>query len=176
MPTCQLCESSQPIGDACDVCGRPFAAGEAVALPVPVLPELETTRHTALPDVPISPLPDLEPTAQQDGGAALPTEPVDGFSPTAAEPVRVDAEPLEVERIGDDAERDRPSEPGPVACRYCRTPGVPGEHLCAVCGMRLPLVRPPPATAGAPERCRDCGMPMAGSRCPACGARRGIVH
>ena len=172
MPTCPLCESTQPLGDVCDTCGRAFPASEAVPVPIAPLPELEATHH-ATADVRVALLPDLEPTAQRGSDLAPTAEPVEGFSPTAADPVRVEVEPLEVERVGDDAVLDLPSEPGPVACRYCRTPAPAGELLCARCGMRLPLVRPPPKAApGSMAPCRDCGIPMEGTRCPACGARR----
>jgi hypothetical protein len=179
MPKCALCESTQSVGDACDVCGRPFPAAEAVPVPIEPLPGLEGTRHDATSGDPrVERLADLVPTAERDGGYATPGERIEGFSPTAAEPVTVEVTPLEVERVGEEALLDEP-EPAPtrVTCRYCRTPATAGERLCAVCGMRLPLVRTPrPAGADGAAPCRDCGIPMTGSQCPACGARRGPLR
>jgi hypothetical protein len=182
MPTCPLCESTQPAGEACDVCGRPFPPGVAVPLPTPTLPELELTHHAPAGDgARIPALPELEPTAQQEGLPGAPGaagERVDGFDPTAAEPVDVAVIPLEVERVGDDALLDLPPEPaGPVACRYCRTPARPEDRICGRCGMRLPLARTPGVRrVSAPEPCRECGIPMSGPQCQACGARRGTLR
>jgi hypothetical protein len=177
MPTCPLCESTQAIGDVCETCGRPFSRSEAVPLPIAPLEDLELTRHASLADLPAAPLPELEPTAQRGSALAAPPEPVEGLVPTAAEPVQVEVAPLEVERVGDDAVLDLPATPGPIACRYCRTPAPAGERLCARCGMRLPLVRPPPRRApDGTAPCRDCGTPMDGTQCPACGARRGSAR
>jgi hypothetical protein len=180
MPTCPLCESTQLLGDACDVCGRPFPAGEAVRVPIQPLPGLEATRHDAAwGDPSVERLADLVPTAERDRGSAAPGERIEGFSPTAAEPVTVEVTPLEVERVGEEAllEVALDSASTHVTCRYCRTPATAGERLCAVCGMRLPLVRASRAV-GTDEAvpCRDCGIPMMGSQCPACGARRGPLR
>jgi hypothetical protein len=179
MPKCALCESTQSLGDACDVCGRPFPAAEAVPVPIEPLPGLEGTRHDATSDDPrVERLTDLVPTAERAGGFAAPLDRIEGFSPTAAEPVTVEVTPLEVERVGEEALLDArdaldPAAQARVTCRYCRTPAIAGERLCAVCGMRLPLVRTPRAAgADGAEPCRDCGIPMTGSQCPACGARR----
>ncbi|HET7753818.1 MAG TPA: hypothetical protein VFK85_07890, partial [Anaeromyxobacteraceae bacterium] len=152
MPTCPLCESTQSLGDSCDVCGRPFPAAEARAVPIPTLPELESTRYGGPADVPISRMAELEPTSERGAEIAPKIELVDGFSPTSAEWVSagaapLDLEPLEVERAGEDAALDPPIDPGPPTCRYCRAPARPGERLCAICGMRLPLVRPVSAAA-----------------------------
>jgi hypothetical protein len=142
-----------------------------------MLPELETTHH-ARPDaeVPISSLPELEPTAQLAAMGEARPEPLEGFSPTAAEAVAVEVTPLEVERVGDDAVLEPIPPLGPVACRYCRTPAASGQRLCAGCGMQLPLVRPSPASAGEVAPCSDCGIPMTGTQCPACGARRATLR
>jgi hypothetical protein len=175
MPTCALCESSQPVGESCDVCGRPFPASEAVPVPVQPLEGLEATRHDATRDAPTAPLAELESTAAREAGS-VPAEVVEGFAPTAAAPVTVEVTPLEVERV-EDAVLEGAGAPGPVACRYCRTAAPPGARFCAVCGMRLPLVRPLRAAGDAlGEPCRDCGIPMSGAQCPACGARRGALR
>jgi hypothetical protein len=177
MPTCPLCESTQPLGEACDACGWAFPASEAVAAPIALLPDLETTHHPRPgDDAPSSRLLDLEPTAQLAATGEARPEPLEGFSPTAAEAVGVEVTPLEVERVGDDAVLDSPSQPGPVACRYCRTPAAAGQRLCAACGMQLPLVRSSPTGAGEAAPCSDCGIPMTGTQCPACGARRATLR
>ena len=152
MPVCALCENQQPSGDACDVCGRPFPAGERAAPPVELLAELEPTRL--------------------DGGeAAAPADPVDGLEGTRVDPVEVVAgaleglEPTVAEGIPDDLPTPEPA----AVCRYCRMPALGGEAFCAHCGMRLP------GTAGGAEAplsvvlCRDCGTPVRGVACPACG-------
>lgn len=172
MPRCALCDSTQASGESCDVCGRPFPAAEAVPVPVEPLPGLEATLYEPAADVSWERLADLEPTAVPAAGVPE-VGTVEGFSPTAEGPVEVDVAPLEVERVGEDAPLDPPEAPAAPACRYCRTPSAPGQRLCAVCGMRLPLVRSPVGEAGAEVApCRDCGIPFAGARCPACGARR----
>jgi hypothetical protein len=93
------------------------------------------------------------------GAVALPPEPVvpvEGLEPTLADPVPSESAP-----------------PGPLVCRYCRTPAAGTEPLCARCGMRLPLVRPArPRAVAVQKPCSDCGTPTAGARCPACGARQ----
>jgi RNA polymerase subunit RPABC4/transcription elongation factor Spt4 len=153
MPACALCENVQPSGDACDVCGHPFPAGERVE---PV----------------VEPLPDLEPTLQ------LPVEAdgelVDGLEATAIGPVQVVADTVEglmptaAEGLPDDGPA---GEPVVSICRYCRTPAFPGEAFCGHCGMRLPAVGGGVAPPMEVVLCRDCGTPVRGETCPACGVR-----
>jgi len=177
MIVCPLCENAQPAGDACDVCGRPFAPD--VAVPVPVVPTegLEATRFEAVP-VDVAAIPELEPTAHEDDPFLLTDvgDLAEGLEPTAAAPVDADAalipdlEPTDMGIPGDAAT----PLPELVVCRYCRTPAAPGERLCSRCGMRLPVGAPAPgAGSGGPEPTRICGCGAAvrGSVCPSCGAR-----
>jgi hypothetical protein len=151
MPVCALCENRQDAGEACDVCGRPFPVEER--LPPPV-----------------EPFPDLEPTALA-AGSGSPLEPVEGLEQTRIDPVQVvggaieGLEPTLAQGIPDDG--DTP-DPAPV-CRYCRTPCLPGEAFCARCGMRLPGRTGGEGVALSVVLCRDCGTPVRGAACPACG-------
>jgi hypothetical protein len=181
MVACPVCDTPRTQGDACEVCGLPFPAagrGEAPVPPAegleptgyaPVLPpqeamvELEPTAVGGVGEIAAPLVEGLEPTGLAGSGATPgapgsfdpPAAPVEGLEPTAADPVPGDSAP-----------------PGPVVCRYCRTPASGPELLCARCGMRLPLVRPPrPKAAAVLKACSDCGTPSAGSQCPACGAR-----
>ena len=94
---------------------------------------------------------------------------------TAIDPVQIVADAMEglettsVEGIPGDG----PSTESVVAiCRYCRTPALPGEAFCAHCGMRLPAIAGPQATALEEVRlCRNCGTPVPGEACPACAVR-----
>jgi hypothetical protein len=171
MPTCPLCETSQPAGDACDTCGRAFAPGAAPAGAVPPLPELEPARH-APAAAPPEAMPDLEPTAApaagEAGGAALeglePTAHAAGTAAAAPEPVEV--EPTAAAPVPDARPR------GPVVCRYCGAAPEGPERVCRRCGLRLPLPRVAPRAEPVDAPCSECGVPGAGARCPACGARR----
>jgi hypothetical protein len=151
MPVCALCENRQDAGEACDVCGRPFPVAER--LPPPV-----------------EPFPDLEPTALEAAGSGPPAT-VEGLEQTRIDPVAVVAgaleglEPTVAEGIPDDGPA---LDPGPV-CRYCRTPGLPGDAFCAHCGMRLPGMTGGEGPAPSVVLCRDCGTPVRGPACPACG-------
>ncbi len=156
MPTCAVCENVQVAGEACDVCGKAFPAGEATP-------------------VPVEPLEGLEPTLQ--GPAEAPPDALPELEPTTLDPVQVvvaameGLEPTEAEGIPDDL----PTPAGPSAtCRYCGTPAPPGENFCAHCGMRLP---PAAGTGGSGELlpevhpCPQCSVPVKGTSCPACGVR-----
>jgi hypothetical protein len=155
MPACALCENVQPSGDACDVCGHPFPAGQ-LAEPV------------------VEPLPDLEPTLLPAVEAEVSGERVDGLEATALDPVQVVADAVEglmptaAEGLPDDGAAE---EPVVAVCRYCRTPGFPGEAFCAHCGMRLPALGGSAAPPMEVVLCTDCGTPVRGEACPACGVR-----
>jgi hypothetical protein len=153
MPACALCENVQPSGDACDVCGHPFPAGERVEPVVEALPDLEPT---------------LLPPVEAAG------ELVDGIEATAVDPVQVVADAVEglMPTAAEGLPEDGPAEEPVVAiCRYCRTPAFPGEAFCAHCGMRLPAVGGGNAPPLEVVLCRDCGTPVRGETCPACGVR-----
>jgi len=137
------------------VCGHPFPAGEDV-------------------EPPVEPLTDLEPTGLPAAEAT--GELLDGWEATATDPVLVVAAAMEglLPTVAEGLPDDGPAgEPLVVVCRYCRTAGLPGEAFCAHCGMRLPggagdAVRPLEVVL-----CRDCGTPVRGETCPACGVRAG---
>jgi hypothetical protein len=104
----------------------------------------------------------------------VPVEPLEDMEATAIDPVQIVADAMEglettsVEGIPGDG----PSAESIIAiCRYCRAPGFPGEAFCADCGMRLPAIVGPQATALEVRLCRDCGTPVPGEACPACGVR-----
>ena len=154
MPACALCENVQASGEACEVCGHPFA------------PDQRTP-------VTVEPLEGLEPTILAP--VAAPEGTVPELEATSVAPVQVvvpameDLQPTEVEGIPPDGADEEPST---RACRYCRNPAPAGEAFCAHCGMRLPSVTgggEPPAPGAV--LCRDCGTPMKGSSCPGCGVR-----
>jgi hypothetical protein len=175
MPTCPLCENVQPGGEACDVCGKAFAPGEAIPVPVAPLPDLERTALEAAAGGPDAPtLEALEPTASP-AGAVVGTAPVDGLEPTSIGPVAVAAETLP--DLEPTLEAPLPPEaplPGAgTACRYCRTPAVPGQAFCSRCGMRLPAAdaRREGDTGVEAHACTQCGSPTRQGLCPSCGAR-----
>jgi hypothetical protein len=174
MPICSLCESSQPAGDACGTCGRPFAPGASAPEGLVAPLEVDRGRHLAAA-APLERLAELEPTAASGAPAAASAEALDGLERTAhAAGPPVAPEPLDLEPARAAAVPDDRGARGPVVCRYCGTPPAVGEVLCARCGMRLPRLRPrAPAAVAPPPRCSGCGVPLAGPRCPACGSRRG---
>jgi hypothetical protein len=159
MLSCALCENVQPDGDGCMVCGHPFPARQRVEVAVEPLEDMEAT---LLPST-------------GDGGEAPAFE---GLENTGVDPVKIVAEAIEgletttVEGIPGDVPS---TEPVVGICRYCRTPALPGEAFCAHCGMRLPVIAGPiagaEATALEVRLCRDCGTPVPGETCPACGVR-----
>jgi hypothetical protein len=155
MPACALCENVQPAGEACEVCGHPFPPGERV-------------------ETPVDPLPDLEPTGLPPAGAIGASEVVEGLEATVLDPVQVVAGAIEgllptaAEGIPDDAPA---GEAEASVCRYCRTAAFPGEAFCAHCGMRLPRVTGAATPLLELVLCTDCGTPVRGETCPACGVR-----
>ncbi|MEI7703551.1 MAG: hypothetical protein WCK73_03025 [Deltaproteobacteria bacterium] len=157
MPTCALCENVQAAGDSCSVCDQPFREAEPAPEPVERLEGLEATRLPAS-EVSAERLAELEATAV--GPVVVDVLAMDDLVPTVAE--------------GLPGEEPAATPSAPV-CRYCRNPAVPGEAFCVHCGMRLPAAATGPSrdAAGAPSPvlCRDCGTPLKGSSCSACGAR-----
>ncbi len=172
MLVCPLCEHPQAGGDLCEVCGKKLSGHAAGTPAIPTLEGLEPVRFELALDVPIGQLPGLEPTHHAPVAAGL--ELVPDIERTRLEPVVVGSDPvpgLEHTHLEPIPEEDAPA-PMP-ACRYCRTPAMPGEVLCSLCGMRLPVFQ---ATAGdvaegPPARCPSCGTPAAGEICAGCGSR-----
>jgi hypothetical protein len=171
MIVCPVCEHAQPHGGECEVCGKRLAGPPPPPAAVERVEGLEPTHHaaaTAPPDV----VPDLEPTGH--GAVQLVEDWVPDLEATRAAPIDVDAEPMpDVERT---ETAGLPTD-GPTAlpvfpeCRYCRTPAVPGERVCARCGMRLPVAPASPGLVAVAARLCSCGAPVRGSVCPSCGAR-----
>jgi rubrerythrin len=101
-------------------------------------------------------------------------EPLEDMEATSIDPVKIVADAMEgLETTAlEGVSGDGPSIESIVAiCRYCRTPGLPGEAFCAHCGMRLPAIAGAQAAEVDVRLCRDCGTPVRGGSCPACGAR-----
>jgi hypothetical protein len=170
MIVCPVCEHPQAQGAECEVCGKRFARGGAGVPPVPAIEGLEQTRHAGVAPR-VEPLPDLEPT-RQASGAYVPDRMPD-LDTGRAVPLDVDAPPIpDIERTAAGSPDDGPTEvPALVTCRYCRTPAVAGERICARCGMRLPVVEGAPPKAVDEARLCSCGTPVSGAACPNCGAR-----
>ncbi len=170
MIVCPVCEHAQPQGGECEICGKRLVEGPAG---IPAVAPLDGLEPTRIEDVQagVERIGDLEPTAHAAARDA-PLDPV-LVEPTRVDPVTVAVEPVpDVERIGDDiAQEARTEVPLFVTCRYCRTEAMPGERVCARCGMRLPDFGGP-APAEAAGRLCGCGAFVRGTMCPACGARR----
>jgi hypothetical protein len=174
MIVCPVCEHAQAAGAECEVCGRRLAApGGSTARPLaPPVDGLEPTAHERV-GVRVERIAELEPTLRPPADE-VPGEALE-LDAGRAQPVDVDAPAIpDLERIADGVPQDGPTAlPAFTTCRYCRTPAMPGERLCARCGMRLPVVDGPRAAAAAEaERRCGCGALVAGDRlCPSCGAR-----
>ncbi len=137
----------------------PGAAGGAE----PVLAEwVEPTGFAGAEGAEAVPVPDIEPTrlAGSEPPSSLEMLPEGGAAPDWFDPTPVGVPDVE------------PAEPAPLVCRYCRTPANPGQVMCNRCGMRLPVWRSPEAEVQPTELCTDCGTPVQGTICKACGARR----
>jgi hypothetical protein len=171
MIVCPVCEHAQGQGAECEVCGKELLHGAAAVSDVPAVEGLEPTLHAGV-DAAAERLGELEPTAHVAGADAAP-EPV-LVEPTRVDPVDVAVEAVpDVERVGDAIPDDPRTEvPLFVTCRYCRTEAMPGERVCARCGMRLPDFGGASERAEPPARRCSCGAPVRGSLCPSCGARR----
>jgi hypothetical protein len=125
-------------------------------------------------------LPELESNSVDDLAAALTAALPAGagevreswIEPTCQMAVEVDVESLEVERFAPVADEPAAAREA-SACRYCEAPAASGQAFCEHCGMHLE--RSGASAPALPEavsvRCRRCGTPAAGARCPACGDR-----
>lgn len=169
MTVCPVCEHEQARGAECDECGTRLLHGAAAIPDVPPVEGLEPTRHHAV-DVGTGRIPDMEPTRHHPVSVA--DDPVPGVEPTRALPVDVAVEEApDLERTAAAIPGDAPTAiPVFVTCRYCRTPSLPGERICARCGMRLPTFEPSGGEADEVARLCSCGAPVRGPRCPSCGA------
>jgi hypothetical protein len=173
MIVCPVCEHEQAQAVECDVCGKRLLAGAAAAqlTVVPLVEGLEPTLHAAV-HAGAERLPEVEPTRYAPT-AAPSYDPVADVEPTRAAPVDVDVLPApDLERNADIAADVPTALPSTIACRYCRTPAMPDERICARCGMRLPVYGGGWAEAASETRTCSCGTPVRGSACPNCGARR----
>ncbi len=174
MQLCPLCETPV-VARVCEVCGHAFPEASSPELPVSPLVDLEL----AIPQEgrpPVVPLPDLEPTRF---AAATVSE---DWSEVEWERSQVAGVPdvaaggladLDSGREAPSLERTPPSV-GPVTCRYCRNVQASGV-LCERCGLRLPR-SPREAVASRVEaetlvRCQQCGQrTLPRQRCTGCGA------
>jgi hypothetical protein len=172
MTVCPVCEHAQSQGAECEICGKKLLFGAA---PIPFVPPIEGLEPTLHADVDASAalLPDLEPTRQAEVDAW--PDPAPDLEPGRAAPVDVADDPMPgIERSQEGLPDDAPTAvPAIVACRYCRTPALPGERVCGRCGMRLPVYEGSPPEAAPPGRRCACGAWVAGALCPTCGARLG---
>ena len=143
MATCPLCENEQASGDACDVCGKPLAAGPGPPPPPAPIEGLEPTLFEPVQAADAGPIDGLEPTvmdATPDDG----TGPADWLDRTAHDAAEApDLEPIELEVTAlAPHERAARDPAAPVTCRYCRTPARGDAAFCGRCGMKLDVYRP----------------------------------
>jgi len=173
MIVCPVCEHQQQQGAECEVCGKKILHGPDAIPYVPPVEGLEPTRHADV-DVGSEGFAEIERT-RHAAVQVLDVETTPGIEATRAAPVDVESDPTpDVERISDGLPGDEPTAmPAFAVCRYCRTPAMPGERICARCGMRLSVVDPAaaPAPAAAAPRICSCGTTVRGDRCMSCGAR-----
>ncbi|MGZ6028560.1 MAG: hypothetical protein ACXWK5_03990 [Myxococcaceae bacterium] len=177
MRTCPVCEA--PVtGSVCEVCGKQVGPSPtAASLTAP----LEGLEPTQLPldglGLSIEPAPELEPTASSPV-PEIPGEPLLGWEATHSSLVPdVGAGGLEDMDPGREAPEGSPvGVPTVATCRYCRNVQTSGL-FCDRCGMRLPWVAPPAASAAKVDpaelvHCKRCGerSPESMERCGACGA------
>jgi hypothetical protein len=176
MIVCPVCEHQQAQGAECEVCGKRLVAGVSTEeLAIPAVEGLEPTLHAPIDAETVTAV-ELEPTLHAPTAAAAPDVTPD-MEATRVAPVDVEVSPTpDVERTATEIPGDLPTVlPAFATCRYCRTPAMPGERLCARCGMRLPVVA---VEGGAsvpapPQRMCTCGTLVRADAalCPVCGAR-----
>jgi hypothetical protein len=170
MIVCPVCEHAQAQGAECEACGKKLLSGPAAIPFVPAVEGLEPTRHAEV-DASAPMIPDLEPT--RAAGVDVPEDPAPDLDRGRAPPVDVADDPVPgLERALEGVPDDGPTAvPAIVTCRYCRTPALPGEHVCGRCGMRLPVFEERATEAEPPGRRCGCGALVTGPLCPTCGAR-----
>lgn len=173
MIVCPVCENRQAQGAECEVCGKKILQGPAAIPFVPPIEGLEPTRHADV-DAGSERVAEIERTRYDEIGEVAP-ETTPGLEETRAAPVDVEVAPApDVERTAEGIPGDAPTAlPAFVVCRYCRTTAMPGERICARCGMRLPTLGAGPAGDAPDETQRlcSCGAMVRGDRCSSCGAR-----
>lgn len=181
MIVCPVCEHPQAQGTSCDNCGKQLVAAQPVAVVAAPMAELELTQHAdGAPAIPVQTMADLEVTRLRTG----PDLPAQAFAelerhqtaPVAALPLEAVPE-LDRGREQDDGVRTA-APVGAVPCRYCRHVQASGL-FCDSCGMRLPKV-PAPAASAKGAAASDgpllvicgCGAKaFPGTRCGSCGAK-----
>lgn len=183
MIVCPVCEHQQAQGAECEVCGKSFGKVAAPAVPVAPMAELEGTRiqaAAAAVAAPVIAMPELEVTKLQSG-PDLPVTPVPELDRARANALNVPVERMADMDLGREPENpaERTAAPtGPVTCRYCRNVQVDGL-VCDRCGMRLPRYVPSAnaavaastsASGEAPTIMHACGArTQVGARCTSCG-------
>jgi hypothetical protein len=181
---CPVCEHQQDFGVECDVCGKALGGLDDLGPPPVQLTQiegLEQTLQAPIGEVPVEKIGELEVTRFNPVNVAPDRTPdleATGQASVGDVPIERVAD-LSEDRVPDDGQRTAISD-GPMTCRYCRNVQASGV-LCDRCGMRLPLVAPPPVIGGAiiggsfsaedlKVRCRSCGAPAkAGEKCGDCG-------
>jgi hypothetical protein len=174
MKLCPVCEAPAS-ALVCEVCGHAFAA---VSPDVPVSPLLDLDAPlTAEGPVASMPLAELEPTRFPSASIPSDWSEVDWERTSVAGVPDVAAGGLaemDTGREEPSPERTLPSV-GPITCRYCRHVQGSGV-MCDECGMRLPaslVVAPPtgpPVDRDALVRCQRCGeRTYQRERCSSCG-------
>jgi hypothetical protein len=162
---CPVCFTSQPNAWFCAVCGKALHdLPRHLPVETPTLPNLELTAAGPVVNAAVVPLEGLEPTHHEP--APEPRGRIAEVVPTAADLPEVPGEPLPGFEPTAVVAPSAPTPLGPVACRYCGTPWVPGtSRVCDRCGGRI-------AVPEAYLRAGEEGKPAEAPRvvCPSCGA------
>lgn len=172
MIVCPLCEHAQTEPGECESCGKRLAGMRGTAAQVAPIEGLEPTGYAVAWPPEAAPVDGLEPTSHAPAGEVV-SPPLE-IEPTRAAPLDVDGPAMDgLERTASEIPGDGPTPFAAfVACRYCRTPALPGERICGRCGMRLPVDAGARGGHAAEVGCVcGCGALVRGGACPACGAR-----
>lgn len=152
---CRVCGTRQENAWDCAVCGRPLHERPRVAVAVEPPPGFEPTRLNEDANVGVGTLPDLVPTALDDGGEPLP-ERFDLLEPTSFAAAEAPVEALPDLEPTAFAEVEVPAA-AQVVCRYCGTAWHEGQSIfCSRCGMRVGT-RARRREEEAIVACRSCG-------------------